>query len=259
MAQPAAAPAALDIRRQVSVDEWAVRQDLAAAYRLVAHYGWDDLVFTHLSARVPGPAAHFLINPFGLMFDEVTASNLVKIDIDGGVVLDNGYSFNPAGFTIHSAVHMARDDAHAVMHLHTNAGVAVSCMETGLLPLNQTALFICDDVAHHEYEGVALDLAERDRLIADLGDKNAMLLWNHGTLAVGHTVAECFVRMYYLERACAIQVGALAGGALHRPSAPSIEATVSLAKMPSLFASFATYAWPALRRKLDRIDTSYQN
>src|SRR5258705_9134424 len=129
MAQPAAAPTPLDIRRQVSADEWSVRQDLAAAYRLVAHYGWDDLVFTHLSARVPGPAAHFLINPFGLMFDEVTASNLVKIDVDGAVVLDNGHPVNPAGFTIHSAVHMARDDAHAVMHLHTNAGVAVSCME----------------------------------------------------------------------------------------------------------------------------------
>jgi ribulose-5-phosphate 4-epimerase/fuculose-1-phosphate aldolase len=259
MAQPASPLSALDIRRQVSAEEWSVRQDLAAAYRLVAHYGWDDLIFTHLSARVPGPAPHFLINPYGFMFDEITASSLVKIDLDGTVVLDNGHPVNTAGFTIHSAVHMARDDAHAVMHLHTDAGVAVSCMETGLLPLNQTALFICDDVAHHEYEGVALHLAERERLIADLGGKNAMLLWNHGTLAVGHTIGECFMRMYYLERACAIQVGALAGGALHRPSAPSIEATVDLARMPWLFESFAKYAWPALRRKLDRIDASYQD
>ena len=259
MAKPASAPSALDIRRQVSAEEWSVRQDLAAAYRLVALYGWDDLVFTHLSARVPGPAAHFLINPFGFMFDEITASSLVKIDFDGAVVLDNGYTINNAGFTIHSAVHMARDDAHAVMHLHTDAGVAVSCMECGLLPLNQTALFICNDVAHHEYEGVALHLEERERLVADLGPKNAMLLWNHGTLAVGHTIAECFMRMYYLERACAIQVAALAGGALHRPSAPSIKATVDLGRTPELFAVFAKYAWPALRRKLDRIDPGYQN
>jgi len=259
MAKPASAPSTLDIRRQVSAEEWAVRQDLAAAYRLVALHGWDDMIFTHLSARVPGPAPHFLINPFGFMFDEITASSLVKIDLDGAVVLDNGYPVNTAGFTIHSAVHMARDDAHAVMHLHTDAGVAVSCMENGLLPLNQTALFIIDDVAHHEYEGVALYLPERERLIADLGNKNAMLLWNHGTLAVGHTIAECFMRMYYLERACAIQVRALAGDALHRPSAQSIEATVNLGRSPGLFATFAKHAWPALRRKIDRIDASYQD
>jgi ribulose-5-phosphate 4-epimerase/fuculose-1-phosphate aldolase len=259
MAQPASIAETLDIRRQVSAEEWLVRQDLAAAYRLVAHYGWDDMIFTHLSARVPGAAAHFLINPYGFMFDEITASSLVKIDLGGTVVLDNGYPVNAAGFTIHSAVHMAREDAHAVMHLHSDAGVAVSCMEGGLLPLNQTALVICDDVAHHEYEGVALHLAERERLIADLGAKHAMLLWNHGTLALGHSVAECFMRMYYLERACTIQVNALSAGTLHRPSAQSIEATVSLGRMPRTFASIAELAWPALRRKLDRIDAGYQN
>jgi ribulose-5-phosphate 4-epimerase/fuculose-1-phosphate aldolase len=189
------------------------------------------------------------------MFDEITASSLVKIDVEGNVVLDNGYQVNSAGFTIHSAVHMARDDAHAVMHLHTDAGVAVSCMKDGLLPLNQTALFICDDVAHHAYEGVALNLDERDRLTADLGRKNAMLLWNHGTLAVGHTVPECFMRLYYLERACAIQVKALAGGALRHPSPQSIDATTGLSAM----TYFAHVAWPALRRMLDRQDCSYQN
>ena len=255
MAEAASRASTTDIRTRVSSDEWSVRQDLAAAYRLVAHYGCDDLIFTHLSARVPGNEPHFLINPFGLMFDEVTASNLVKIDVDGNVVLDNGYGVNSAGFTIHSAVHMARDDAHAVMHLHTDAGVAVSCMKEGLLPLNQTALFICDDVAHHDYEGVALNLDERDRLTADLGRKNTMLLWNHGTLAVGHTVAECFMRLYYLERACAIQVKALAGGALRHPSPQSVGATTGLGAM----APMANFAWPALRRMLDRQDRGYQN
>jgi len=249
-----------DIRSRVSADEWAVRQDLAAAYRLVAHYGWDDMIFTHLSARVPGPDAHFLINPYGHMFDEITASSLVKIDLDGAVVLDNGFQVNAAGFTIHSAVHMARPDAHAVMHLHSDAGVAVSCMEGGLQPLNQTALVVCEDLAHHEYEGIALNLDERERLIADLGKKNAMLLWNHGTLALGGSVAECFLRTYFLERACAIQVAALAGGgAQHRPSAESIAATGALSRTPNGLGPIAELAWGALRRMLDRADPSYQH
>ncbi len=166
---------------------------------------------------------------------------------------------NAAGFTIHSAVHMAREDAHAVMHLHTEAGVAVSCMKGGLLPLNQTALIICNDVAQHEYEGVALHLEERERLTADLGRKNAMLLWNHGTLALGHTVPECFMRLYYLERACAIQVKAVTGGALHLPSQQSIDATYQLGTMPGAITYLASLAWPALRRMLDREDRSYQN
>jgi ribulose-5-phosphate 4-epimerase/fuculose-1-phosphate aldolase len=243
----------------VGEEEWAARVDLAACYRLVALYGMTDLIYNHISAQVPGHDDQYLINPYGMLYEEITASSLVKIDLDGAVVLDNGYAVNAAGFTIHSAVHMAREDAHAVMHLHSDAGVAVSCMECGLLPLNQTALVICDDVAHHEYEGVALHLAERERLIADLGAKHAMLLWNHGTLALGHSVPECFMRMYYLERACTIQVNALGGGTLHRPSAQSIDATVALGRMPRTFASIAELAWPALRRKLDRIDSSYQN
>lgn len=259
MAEPVSITASTDVRKQVSAEEWVVRQDLAAAYRLVALYGWDDMIFTHLSARVPGKEPHFLINPYGFLFDEITASSLVKIDLDGNVVLDNGYRVNAAGFTIHSAIHMAREDAHAVMHLHTDAGVAVSCMKEGLLPLNQTALLVSDDVAQHEYEGVALELDERERLTADLGRKNAMLLWNHGTLAVGHTVGECFIRMYYLERACAIQVKALAGSGLHMPSHHSVDATTRLGAMPGMFGMVSTLAWPALRRKLDRLDRGYQN
>ena len=193
------------IRSQVTEAEWQVRQDLAAAYRIIAHYGWDDMVFTHLSARVPGPDEHFLLNPFGFLFNEVTASNLVKVDLDGNIMLDNGYTVNGAGFTIHSAVHMSREDAHAVMHVHTDSGVAVSSTKEGFLPLNQHAMFVYHDLAYHDWEGVALNLDERERLVADLGDRHLMMLRNHGTLALGRSVASCFLRLYYLERACQIQ------------------------------------------------------
>jgi ribulose-5-phosphate 4-epimerase/fuculose-1-phosphate aldolase len=239
-------------------EEWRVRVDLAAAYRLVAMFGWDDLIFTHLSARVPGPEHHFLINPYGLMFDEITASNLVKIDLDGKIVEDTPYAVNPAGFTIHSAVHAAREDALCVMHLHTTAGVAVSSQEGGLLPLNQTAMIVRGDLAYHEYEGIALDLAERPRLVADLGDKSAMLLWNHGTLTLGKSVASAFLTMYFLERACAAQVAALAGGAkLHYPS----EAVQALVTRQAAFGkgTIDDLAWAPLVRRLDRIDPSYKN
>src|SRR6478672_3009894 len=182
---------------KVSPEEWKIRVDLAAAYRMVAHYGWDDLIFTHLSARVPGPEHHFLLNPYQLMFEEVTASSLVKVDMSGNAVEPTPFITNPAGFTIHSAVHMARDDAHAVMHLHTPHGQAVSAHAEGLRPLTQTAMLIRGDVAFHDYEGVAVDLGERERLVADLGAKNAMILRNHGTLAVGKNVGECFIRLYY--------------------------------------------------------------
>src|SRR5207253_7808305 len=171
------------LKGKVSEEEWKIRVDLAAAYRLVAHYGWDDLIFTHLSARVPGPEHHFLLNPYNLMFEEVTASSLVKVDIQGNPVEPTPFITNPAGFIIHSAIHMAREDAHAVMHLHTPAGQAVAAHGDGLLPLTQTAMLIRGDVAFHDYEGVAVDLDERERLVADLGDKNAMILRNHGTLA----------------------------------------------------------------------------
>ena len=186
--------------------EWNQRVNLAACYRLVALYGWDDLVDTHISARVPGPEHHFLINPYGLMFDEITASSLVKVDLDGNQLTKSDYSINPAGFTIHSAIHEVREDAGCVLHLHTPDGTAVaSCME-GLLPLNQTAQLVTHDLAYHDYEGIALDHDERPRLQKDLGSKNHMLLRNHGTLTVGRSVASAFERMYHLERACTMQV-----------------------------------------------------
>ena len=247
------------VRRLVSEEEWAVREDLAAAYRLVAHYGWDDMVFTHLSARVPGPEEHFLLNPFGYLFSEVTASNLVKIDCDGNVVLDNGFGVNSAGFTIHSAVHMSRPDAQAVMHLHTDGGVAVSSMQRGFLPLNQHAMFVYHDTAYHEWEGVALDLDERARLVADLGDKHLMILRNHGTLALGGSVASCFMRMYYLERACRIQVDALAGGEPHLPNESAVEMMRSTFSNPKAWEGLAGQSWPALRRLADRVGPDYAN
>ncbi len=243
-----------------SPEERAVRVDLAAAYRLVAHYGWDDLIFTHLSAAVPGPGPekHFLINPFGLMFDEITASSLVKVDLDGRIVEPSAYAINPAGFTIHSAVHAARPDAHCVLHLHTIGGVAVSAQAGGLLPLNQTAMIAASDLAYHEYEGVALDLAERPRLVADLGTKSAMLLWNHGTLALGASVAEAFLTMYFLERACAMQVATLAGGGALHDARPGV---VELVAKQSGFgkAAVAKAAWAPLLRRLDRIDPSFRD
>ena len=186
------------LQGKVSDEEWAIRVDLACAYRMVAYYGWDDLIFTHLSARIPGPDHHFLLNPYQLMFEEVTASSLVKVDVQGNPVDPTPFITNPAGFTIHSAIHMAREDAHAVMHLHTPAGQAVAAHGEGLLPLTQTAMLIRQDVAFHDYEGVAVDLDERERLVANLGDKSAMILRNHGTLAVGKNVGECFVKLYFL-------------------------------------------------------------
>jgi ribulose-5-phosphate 4-epimerase/fuculose-1-phosphate aldolase len=245
-------------RPRWSPEERQMRVDLAAAYRLVAHYGWDDLIFTHLSARVPGPEHHFLINPYGMSFDEITASSLVKVDLDGKIVEETPYSINPAGFTIHSAVHAAREDAICVMHLHTTAGVAVSAQAEGLMPLNQTAMIVRGDLSFHEYEGIALDLAERPRLVADLGTTSAMLLWNHGTLTLGKSVASAFLTMYFLERACQIQVAALAGGAkLHLPS-EEVQAVVTRQAQFGR-GSVDNLAWAPLIRKLDRIDPSYKN
>jgi ribulose-5-phosphate 4-epimerase/fuculose-1-phosphate aldolase len=245
------------LKGKVSDDEWAIRVDLAAAYRLVAHYGWDDLIFTHLSARIPGPEHHFLLNPYQLMFEEVTASSLVKVDVQGNPVEPTPFITNPAGFTIHSAVHMAREDAHAVMHLHTPHGQAVSAHSEGLLPLTQTAMLIRGDVAFHDYEGVAVDLDERERLVADLGDKNAMILRNHGTLAVGKNVGECFIRLYYLERACQAQIMALsAGDQVNNPPQGSPEITAQQGAIGLPLAA-NLLAWPALKRKAYRLDPGF--
>ena len=245
------------LKGKVGDEEWAIRVDLAAAYRLVAHYGWDDLIFTHLSARIPGPEHHFLLNPYQLMFEEVTASSLVKVDVHGNPVEPTPFITNPAGFTIHSAVHMAREDAHAVMHLHTPAGQAVSAHEDGLLPLTQTAMLVRGDLAFHDYEGVATDHDERERIVADLGDKGAMLLRNHGTLAVGGNVGECFVKLYFLERACQAQIMALsAGDKCNNPpqGTPELAAEQGMAGL-KLAANLL--AWPALKRKAYRLDPSF--
>ena len=245
-----------DLRTEVSDEEWAQRVDLAALYRLVALHGWDDFLFTHLSARVPGPEHHFLINPMGLCFDEITASSLVKVNTEGEKVIDSPYEINPAGFTIHSAVHMAREDAMFVMHLHTDDGVAVSAMADGLMPLSQHAMQL-GEIAYHDYEGVALDLDERERIVADLGDKQFLLLRNHGTLTVGTTANAAFMAMFYLERACTMQVRALASGNVNVPPQGAPEKAAQ--QSTGLFdGSVDRIAWPAWLCKLDRVDSSFR-
>ncbi|QPC99549.1 class II aldolase/adducin family protein [Qipengyuania soli] len=249
------------IRGAVSAEEWQVRVDLAAAYRLVALYGWDDLIFTHLSARVPGPEHHFLINPYDMMFEEITASSLVKIDTDGQPVLPTAHPVNPAGFTIHSALHMNCEDAHAVMHLHTPDGQAVSAMSEGLMEHTQTGMIARHDIAYHDYEGIATDLEERERLVEDMGDKHAMILRNHGTLAIGKTVAQCFLRLYFIERACTAQVRMLSAGRknLNNPPQGTPEKVESQTPAAGMGMVADGLAWPALLRKLDRIDPSFRN
>jgi ribulose-5-phosphate 4-epimerase/fuculose-1-phosphate aldolase len=245
------------LQGKVGEEEWAIRVDLACAYRIVAHYGWDDLIFTHLSARIPGSEHHFLLNPYQLMFEEVTASSLVKVDVQGNPVEPTPFITNPAGFTIHSAIHMAREDAQAVMHLHTPTGQAVSAHSEGLLPLTQTAMLVRQDVAFHDYEGVAVDLDERERLVANLGSKGAMILRNHGTLAVGKTVGECFVKLYFLERACQAQVMALSAGSdVSMPPQGAPEVTAEQGAM-GLNVAANLLAWPALKRKAYRLDPSF--
>ena len=250
-----------DVRGQVSDEEWQVRVDLAAAYRLVALYGWDDLIFTHLSARVPGPEHHFLINPYDMMFEEITASSLVKIDVEGQPVIPSSHPVNPAGFTIHSALHMNCEDAHSVMHLHTPAGQAVSAMEFGLLEHTQTGMIARHDIAYHEYEGIATDLEERERLVEDMGDKHAMILRNHGTLAIGKSVGECFLRLYFIERACDAQVKMLSAGVanLNNPPQGTPEKVKEQTPSDGIGMIANGLAWPALLRKLDRIDPSFRN
>jgi ribulose-5-phosphate 4-epimerase/fuculose-1-phosphate aldolase len=247
------------IRDQVSEAEWQARVDLAAAYRLVAFYGWDDLIFTHISARIPGPEHHFLLNPYGMMFEEVTASSLVKIDLDGRKVSDSPYFINPAGFTIHSAVHAAREDALCVMHLHTDYGIAVSAQENGLLPISQQAMFPLASLAYHNYEGLALNEEEKPRLVADLGDKNYMILRNHGLLTVGKSAADAFLSMYILERACRIQILAQSGdGDLHCVPNDIIDLTAKQMSAVTV-GQGADLTWPGLLRKLDRIDSSFRD
>jgi ribulose-5-phosphate 4-epimerase/fuculose-1-phosphate aldolase len=243
-----------------SESEWAARVDLAAAYRLCALYGWDDLLGTHLSTRVPGTEDQFLINPYGLLFEEITASCLVKIDINGNKLSESPYKVNEAGFVIHSAVHMGRHDAECIIHLHTREGVGVSMQKHGLLPASQRALTAWNLIRYHDYEGVAFDLAERDSLLRDLNDGAMLILRNHGTLTVGSTVAEAFNRMYRLQRACEFQIAALSGGSeISEVPAAVIQKTTEQGKYTYGKGQTAggALAWRALIRKLDRIDPSY--
>ena len=245
----------MSLQGKVSAEEWKARVDLAALYRLVALYGWDDMVYTHISARIPGTDHNFLINPYGLTFDEITASSLVKIDLEGNILQETPYFINPAGFTIHSAIHAAREDAHYVMHLHSDAGVAVAAQKDGLLPLTQHSLVVMPRLTYHDYEGIALNLDERERLVASLGDKTLMLLRNHGTLSVGDTAANCWVGMYYLERSCTMQVMAMSGGrdnVLLAPQASQDEVRAQTAR-----GIGGALAWPACLRKLDRQSPGY--
>ncbi len=243
------------LKDKVGEAEWGARVELAALYRLVALQGWDDLIYTHISARVPGPEHHFLINPYGLHFGEITASSLVKIDLNGAIQQETSYQVNAAGFTVHSAMHMAREDAHFVMHLHTDQGVAVASQREGLLPISQHALIVLPRLAYHGYEGIALRLEERERLVADMGDKTLMLLRNHGTLAVGPTAADCWLGMFFLERACAQQVMALSAGRENLLTPP--QAAQDEVRMATAGAFGGGLAWPGCLRRLGRESPGY--
>lgn len=246
-----------NVRQMVSAEEWAVRVDLAACYRIVAHFGWDDLIFTHISARAPG-THDFLINPYGLMFEEVTASNLVRVDLHGRKTLDTPYEINPAGYTIHSAIHEAREDAGCVLHLHTVEGVAVSCQKQGLLPISQQASIVVQSLAYHDYEGIALNPDEKVRLQQHLGDARNLLLRNHGLLTVGRTVSDAFLAMFTFQRACEIQVMAQGNGAELIPITQDVLDTVPGYTKAVMRGAGSGLAWPALLRKMDRIDPSYR-
>lgn len=248
------------LKGKVSDEEWRLRCDLAATYRLSALYGWDDMIFTHISVRCPdeGGKARFLINPYGVFFDEMTASSLLKIDVEGNKVEESPYFANAAGFTIHSALHMARDDAHAVLHLHTPYGVAVSAQQGGLKRYTQFAMIVHDDLAYHDYEGIATDLDERERLVNDLGNHNFFMLRNHGTLTVGPNCAIAFLRMYFLEQACRAQILAQSDTKEPLEEPPAMGAKVLQQGAPAFVHGLGdNLAWPGLIRKLNRENPGY--
>lgn len=246
------------IRSSVSEEEWQVRVDLAACYRLVAHYGWDDLLFTHNSARVPNSDHHFLINPLGLKFEEITASSLVKIDLDGNKILESPYGYIKAGFTIHSAIHLNREDAVCVMHTHTMEGMAVSAQKNGLLMLNQKSMCFYNRLAYHHFEGIADNLDERDRLAKDLGELNSMILCNHGLMTIGDSVANAFVLHRRLNDACKLQLLAQSGsGELRIPNNETCEHTAQQFEASASSGESVAIQWTALLRMLDKMDPSY--
>lgn len=251
-----------NFREQISDAEWNARVDLAAAYRLVELYGWSDLLGTHISVRVPDAKDQFLINPYGLLFEEITASSLVKVDEDGNVLSETEYDVNPAGFVIHSAVHMALPDIACVLHTHTAAGTGVATQKQGILPLTQHALSVIAQTAYHDYEGLATDLDERERLVRDLGDNRVLVLRNHGLLTVGRTVAEAFVWMYRAERACRMQLAFQQAGAEAMEIPEEVQRVTiernRLANSPDGHRPVGVKEWPALLRKLDRVDQGYK-
>jgi ribulose-5-phosphate 4-epimerase/fuculose-1-phosphate aldolase len=246
------------LKQVVSAEEWALREQLAACYRLVALYGWTDLVFTHISARVPGPEHHFLINPYGLMFDEITASSLVKVDQQCNKVIDSPFPVNPAGFVIHSCIHDARDDVGCVLHTHSRAGVAVSAQKGGLLPISQQSTFILPFLAYHDYEGLAVRDDEKTRLTSSLGANRFLMLRNHGLLVVGQDVPTAFVNMYFFEAACRIQIDAQ-GAELNYVNPRILEGVVPAMKAAAGGKGPGDLVWPALIRKLERTDPGYKN
>ncbi|WP_028217334.1 class II aldolase/adducin family protein [Paraburkholderia oxyphila] len=246
------------LKNTVSADEWQLRCDLAACYRLVALHGWTDLIFTHISARMPGPDHRFLINPYGLLFEEVTASSLIMVNTEGQRLSNSEFEVNRAGFVIHSAIHAAREDVQCVLHTHTRAGVAVSAQKNGLLPISQQSTFVLDSLGYHDYEGVALRDDEKPRLQDDLGHANYLMLRNHGLLTVGRTIADAFLSMYIFETACQIQLSAQAGGELTLVDR-DILATAASAKDVQTDGVGGSFVWPALIRKLDRVDDSYRS
>ena len=249
----------MSVESTVSAEEWQVRTDLAACYRIIAMYGWDDLVFTHISARVPGGDEHFLINPYGMLFEEITASSLVKVDLEGNKVLDSEHPVNPAGFVIHSAVHEARADAGCVLHTHTKAGIAVSAQASGLLPISQTSLFPYVTLGYHDYEGVALNEDEKPRLVADLGSNNALILRNHGLLTTAPTIADAFLLMYVLETACQTQIMAQSGGGELVQVPEPIVAGIQAQAEEVTKGLGGLLVWPGLLRRLERRDPSFRD
>ncbi|MGB0133512.1 class II aldolase/adducin family protein [Dokdonella sp.] len=242
---------------KVSAEEWQLRCDLAACYRLVAMHGWTDLVFTHISARLPGDGHHFLINPYGMLFEEITASSLIAIDQEGNKLSESPFNVNEAGFVIHSAIHAARDDAHCVLHTHTRAGVAVSAQKAGILPISQQSTFVLASLGYHDYEGVALRDEEKPRLQADLGMAHFLMLRNHGLLTVGASIADAFLGMYLFETTCQIQIAAQAGGELTKVD-PRILDGVAAASREQTDGIGGAFVWPALLRKLDRLDAGFR-
>lgn len=246
------------VRSRVSDAEWEQRVHLAACYRLAALYGWDDVIFTHISARVPGPEHHFLINPYGFLFEEITASSLVKIDLTGRKVLDSPHEINPAGFTIHSAIHAVRENANCVFHTHSLNGVAIAAQREGVQPISQQSIFVLASLAYHNYEGVALNADEQPRLVRDLGEKNFLMLRNHGLLTVAESIPDAFLFMYVFEAACAIQVRAQSGNRDLIPIDPRIIAGAQAQAMQVTKGAGGGLAWPGLLRRLDRRDASYR-